>query len=46
RAELDDLTRRPFVSPAALGPRILRAETAALAGLAVLQSIAGDWGKG
>ena len=46
RAELDDLTRRPFVSPAALGPRILRAETAALAGLAVLQAIAGDWGKG
>jgi 16S rRNA (uracil1498-N3)-methyltransferase len=43
RAELDDLTRRPFVAPAALGPRILRAETAALAGLAVLQAIAGDW---
>lgn len=46
RAELDDLTRRPFVSPAALGPRILRAETAALAGLAVLQAIAGDWKTG
>lgn len=46
RAELDDLLRRPFVSPAALGPRILRAETAALAGLAVLQAIAGDWSKG
>jgi 16S rRNA (uracil1498-N3)-methyltransferase len=46
RAELDDLTRRPFVSPAALGPRILRAETAALAGLAVLQAIAGDWRNG
>jgi 16S rRNA (uracil1498-N3)-methyltransferase len=46
RAELDDLARRPFVSPAALGPRILRAETAALAGLAVLQAIAGDWAKG
>jgi 16S rRNA (uracil1498-N3)-methyltransferase len=43
RAELDDLTRRPFVAPVALGPRILRAETAALAGLAVLQAIAGDW---
>ncbi len=43
RAELDDLTRRPFVAPAALGPRILRAETAALAGLAVLQAVAGDW---
>lgn len=46
RAELDDLLRRPFVSPAALGPRILRAETAALAGLAVLQAIAGDWRNG
>jgi 16S rRNA (uracil1498-N3)-methyltransferase len=44
RAELDDLLRRPFVSPAALGPRILRAETAAVAGLAVLQAMAGDWG--
>jgi 16S rRNA (uracil1498-N3)-methyltransferase len=43
RAELDDLLRRPFVSPAALGPRILRAETAAVAGLAVLQALAGDW---
>lgn len=42
RAELDDLLRRPFVSPAALGPRILRAETAAIAGLAVLQAMAGD----
>ncbi|WP_135467641.1 16S rRNA (uracil(1498)-N(3))-methyltransferase [Crenalkalicoccus roseus] len=43
RAELDDLLRRPFVSPVALGPRILRAETAAVAGLAVLQALAGDW---
>jgi 16S rRNA (uracil1498-N3)-methyltransferase len=46
RAELDDLIRRPFVSQATLGPRILRAETAALAGLAVLQAIAGDWKTG
>lgn len=43
RAELDDLARRPFVSPVSLGPRILRAETAAVAGLAVLQALAGDW---
>ena len=42
-AELDDLRRRPFVVPAALGPRILRAETAAVAGLAALQALAGDW---
>ena len=43
RAELDDLRRRAFVLPAALGPRILRAETAAVAGLAALQALAGDW---
>jgi 16S rRNA (uracil1498-N3)-methyltransferase len=43
RAELDDLRRRPFVVPAALGPRILRAETAAIAGLAALQALLGDW---
>ncbi|MBR0671971.1 16S rRNA (uracil(1498)-N(3))-methyltransferase [Neoroseomonas soli] len=42
-AELDDATRRPFVTAVALGPRILRAETAAVAGLAVLQALAGDW---
>lgn len=36
RAELDDLARRPFVTLASLGPRILRAETAAVAGLGAL----------
>jgi 16S rRNA (uracil1498-N3)-methyltransferase len=45
RAELDDLLRRPFVAAVMLGPRILRAETAAIAGLAVLQAVAGDWAK-
>jgi len=43
RAELDDLARRPFVTRVTLGPRILRAETAAVAGLALLQALAGDW---
>ncbi|MDT8267294.1 16S rRNA (uracil(1498)-N(3))-methyltransferase, partial [Roseomonas sp. DSM 102946] len=38
--------RRPFVVPVALGPRILRAETAAISGLAVLQSLCGDWAEG
>lgn len=33
----------PFVVPVTLGPRILRADTAALAALAVWQSVAGDW---
>lgn len=37
-AELDDLRARPFVEPATLGPRILRAETAAIVGLALLQA--------
>lgn len=45
RAELDDLRRRAFVSTTSLGPRILRAETAAVAGLAVLQALAGDWNE-
>ncbi|MBB3897486.1 RsmE family RNA methyltransferase [Roseococcus suduntuyensis] len=36
RAELDDLARRPFVSLASLGPRILRAETALVAGLSAM----------
>jgi 16S rRNA (uracil1498-N3)-methyltransferase len=36
--ELDALRRCPFVNPVSLGPRILRAETACLAGLALLQA--------
>lgn len=34
--ELDALLRHPFVVPVSLGPRILRSETAAIAGLALL----------
>src|SRR5690606_38634568 len=33
----------PFVVPTSLGPRILRADTAAVAALAVMQAIIGDW---
>lgn len=33
----------PFVRPLSLGPRILRAETAALAALVLWQSAVGDW---
>jgi 16S rRNA (uracil1498-N3)-methyltransferase len=40
--ELDALKKLPFVCPVSLGPRILRADTAALAGLAVLQALIGD----
>jgi 16S rRNA (uracil1498-N3)-methyltransferase len=42
-SELDALADLPFVSRVGLGPRILRAETAALAALACLQAWAGDW---
>jgi len=41
--ELDALRDSAFVTFIALGPRVLRAETAALAGLAVLQALIGDW---
>jgi 16S rRNA (uracil1498-N3)-methyltransferase len=34
--ELDVLRAAPFIQPASLGPRILRADTAAIAGLALL----------
>lgn len=40
RARLGGL---PFVRPVALGPRILRAETAALAALTLWQASFGDW---
>jgi 16S rRNA (uracil1498-N3)-methyltransferase len=33
----------PFVVPVTLGPRILRAETAAVAALTLWQSMVGDW---
>ena len=42
-AERELLRAQPFVVPVSLGPRILRADTAALAALAVWQSIRGDW---
>jgi 16S rRNA (uracil1498-N3)-methyltransferase len=42
RAELDALAKLPFVTPVGLGPRILRADTAALAALACWQAIIGD----
>jgi 16S rRNA (uracil1498-N3)-methyltransferase len=36
----------PSARPISLGPRILRAETAAAAALAVWMAAAGDWGRG
>lgn len=43
RAELKSL---PFVTSIALGPRILRADTAAVAALALIQAAVGDWREG
>jgi 16S rRNA (uracil1498-N3)-methyltransferase len=40
--ELDALRKLPFVCAVGLGPRVLRSDTAALAGLAVLQALLGD----
>jgi len=41
--ERSKLRALPYVTPISLGPRILRADTAAVAGLAVIQAIIGDW---
>jgi 16S rRNA (uracil1498-N3)-methyltransferase len=43
QTELDALGKLSFVTRIGLGPRVLRAETAAVAALAVFQAIAGDW---
>ena len=41
--EVRDLTARPFIVAVDLGPRILRAGTAAVAALACCQALCGDW---
>jgi 16S rRNA (uracil1498-N3)-methyltransferase len=41
--ELDALRVRAFVTTVGLGPRILRAETAVIAALALVQARVGDW---
>jgi len=42
-AERDALLRRPFVKRLSLGPRIMRADTAAVAALALVNATLGDW---
>ncbi len=37
------LQKQPFVVPISLGPRIMRADTAAVAALALVQATLGDW---
>lgn len=44
-SERDALRGLPFVEPISLGPRILRAETAAMAAIALWQAHLGDWGR-
>jgi 16S rRNA (uracil1498-N3)-methyltransferase len=41
--ELDELDKVTFVTKVGLGPRVMRADTAAIAALSVIQAIAGDW---
>lgn len=41
--ERDTLRALPFVIPLALGPRIMRADTAAVAALALVNAVLGDW---
>ncbi len=45
RSEVDALAELPFASAVGLGPRILRADTAALAALACWQALVGDWAE-
>ncbi|MGD9544675.1 MAG: 16S rRNA (uracil(1498)-N(3))-methyltransferase [Methylocystis sp.] len=42
-AERAALMRLPNVAPISLGPRVLRADTAAVAALAIVQAAFGDW---
>jgi 16S rRNA (uracil1498-N3)-methyltransferase len=42
-AERTNIRSHDFVTPVTLGPRILRADTAALASLSILQALKGDW---
>ena len=44
-AERAHLLTLPLVTPVSLGTRILRADTAALAALAVWQAVPGDWSR-
>lgn len=45
QSELDALRQLPFATALDLGPRILRAETAALAAVTCWQALLGDWAQ-
>jgi 16S rRNA (uracil1498-N3)-methyltransferase len=42
-AERETLRSLPFVHPISLGPRVMRADTAAVAALALMNAVLGDW---
>jgi len=42
-SERQMLLSKPFVTPISLGPRIMRADTAAVAALAIVNAVLGDW---
>lgn len=44
-AEREAIRSHPQARPISLGPRILRGETASIAGTALWMAIAGDWGR-
>ena len=41
--EREALRAKPFVTPISLGPRVMRADTAAVAALALVNAVLGDW---
>jgi 16S rRNA (uracil1498-N3)-methyltransferase len=43
REERATLLAKPFVLPISLGPRVMRADTAAVAALALVNAALGDW---
>jgi 16S rRNA (uracil1498-N3)-methyltransferase len=43
RDERASLLAKPFVLPISLGPRVMRADTAAVAALALVNAALGDW---
>ena len=45
-SELDAIGKLPFVCAVSLGPRVLRADTAAISALSLLQAFLGDWRAG
>jgi 16S rRNA (uracil1498-N3)-methyltransferase len=43
QTEFEIMRNKPYIIPVSMGPRILRADTAAIAALTCVQSILGDW---